>query len=50
MRDGKPVLIKLPEMDFVNDNAGKPAAIQKHIGRRPIASSGNSDGDPEMLQ
>jgi len=50
MRDGKPVLIKLPELDFVNDNAGKPAAIQKHIGRRPIASFGNSDGDLEMLQ
>jgi hypothetical protein len=50
MHDGKPVLIKLPEMDFVNDNAGKPAANQKHIGRRPIASFGNSDGDLEMLQ
>jgi phosphoglycolate phosphatase-like HAD superfamily hydrolase len=50
MRDGEPVLMKLPELDFVNDNAGKPAAIQKHIGRRPIASFGNSDGDLEMLQ
>jgi hypothetical protein len=50
MRDGKPVLTKLPEIDFVNDNAGKPAAIQKQIGRRPIASFGNSDGDLEMLQ
>ena len=36
--------------EFVNDNAGKPVAIQKHIGRRPIASFGNSDGDLEMLQ
>lgn len=50
MRDGEPVLIKLPELDFVNDNVGKPAAIQKHIGRRPIASFGNTDGDLEMLQ
>ena len=50
MRDGEPVLIKLPEIDFVDDNVGKPAAIQKHIGRRPIASFGNTDGDLEMLQ
>src|SRR5271165_1901041 len=50
MRDGNPVLTKLPEIDFVNDSAGKPAGIQKHIGRRPIASFGNSDGDLEMLQ
>jgi phosphoglycolate phosphatase-like HAD superfamily hydrolase len=50
MRNGEPVLIKIPEIDFVNDNVGKPAAIQKHIGRRPIASFGNSDGDLEMLQ
>jgi phosphoglycolate phosphatase-like HAD superfamily hydrolase len=50
MRDDEPVLIKLPELDFVNDNVGKPAAIQKHIGRRPIASFGNTDGDLEMLQ
>ena len=50
MRNGEPVLIKLPELDFVNDNVGKPAAIQKHIGRRPIASFGNTDGDLEMLQ
>jgi phosphoglycolate phosphatase-like HAD superfamily hydrolase len=50
MRDGIPVLVKLLDIDFVNDNAGKPAGIQKHIGRRPIASFGNSDGDLEMLQ
>ena len=50
MRDGSPVLVKLLEIEFVNDNAGKPVAIQKHIGRRPIASFGNSDGDLEMLQ
>jgi len=50
MRDGEPVLVKLHEIDVVNDNVEKPAAIQKHIGRRPIASFGNSDGDLEMLQ
>jgi hypothetical protein len=50
MKNGKPVLLKIPEIDFVDENVGKPAAIQKHIGRRPIASFGNSDGDLEMLQ
>jgi phosphoglycolate phosphatase-like HAD superfamily hydrolase len=50
MRDGQPVLSKLPEIELVNDNVEKPAAIQKFIGRRPIAAFGNSDGDLEMLQ
>jgi phosphoglycolate phosphatase-like HAD superfamily hydrolase len=50
MRDGEPVLTKLLEIDVIDDNVEKPAAIQKHIGRRPIASFGNSDGDLEMLQ
>jgi phosphoglycolate phosphatase-like HAD superfamily hydrolase len=50
LRSTKPVLLKLPEIDVINDGAGKPASIQKHIGRRPIASFGNSDGDLEMLQ
>jgi hypothetical protein len=50
MRDGKPVLMKLPEIDFVDDKAGKPVGINQHIGRRPIAAFGNSDGDLEMLQ
>jgi phosphoglycolate phosphatase-like HAD superfamily hydrolase len=49
-RDGKPILVKLPEIDFIDDKAGKPVAIQKHIGRRPIAAFGNSDGDLQMLQ
>ncbi|CAH2407141.1 HAD family hydrolase [Mesorhizobium escarrei] len=44
------VLNKLPEVDFIDDKAGKPVAIQKHIGRRPIAAFGNSDGDLQMLQ
>lgn len=50
MRDGKPVLVKLPEIELIDDGPGKPAGIQSHIGRRPIASFGNSDGDLQMLQ
>jgi phosphoglycolate phosphatase-like HAD superfamily hydrolase len=50
MRDGKPQLVRLPELDFVDDKTGKPIAIERIIGRRPIASFGNSDGDLEMLQ
>lgn len=50
MRDGKPVLVRLPEIDFIDDNAGKPVGINRHIGRRPIAAFGNSDGDLQMLQ
>jgi hypothetical protein len=50
LRDGKPVLVKLPEIGFVDDKTGKPAGIQQHIGRRPIAAFGNSDGDLQMLQ
>jgi len=50
VRDGKPVLVKLPQIDLLDDKAGKPVGIQKHIGRRPLAAFGNSDGDLEMLQ
>jgi hypothetical protein len=50
MRDGKPVLVRLPEIDFVDDKAGKPVGIQMRIGRRPLAAFGNSDGDLQMLQ
>lgn len=50
MRDGKPVLVRLPEVNFVDDGPGKPVGIQMHIGRRPIAAFGNSDGDLPMLQ
>jgi phosphoserine phosphatase len=49
-RDGKPVLVRLPEIHFIDDKAGKPVGIHQHIGRRPIAAFGNSDGDLEMLQ
>src|SRR6185369_11657793 len=50
MRDGKPVLTKLPEVMLVNDGPGKPVGIGMFIGRRPIAAFGNSDGDLQMLQ
>ncbi len=50
MRAGKPVLVRLPEVDFIDDGPGKPVGIQQHIGRRPIAAFGNSDGDLQMLQ
>lgn len=50
LRDGQPVLVRLPEVDFIDDQAGKPVGIHKFIGRRPIAAFGNSDGDLEMLQ
>jgi len=46
----RPVLVRLPEIDFVNDEEGKPVGISKFIGRRPIAAFGNSDGDLQMLQ
>ncbi len=50
MSDGKPVIRKLPEVNFIDDKEGKPVAIQLHIGRRPLAAFGNSDGDLQMLQ
>ncbi len=49
MRDGRPVLVRLPELNFIDDKAGKPVGINTNIGRRPIAAFGNSDGDREML-
>jgi phosphoglycolate phosphatase-like HAD superfamily hydrolase len=48
--DGKPVLAKLDKMEFVDDGPGKPAGINRFIGRRPIFAFGNSDGDHQMLQ
>jgi phosphoserine phosphatase len=50
MRNGQPVLVRLPEVNFIDDKAGKPVGINQHIGRRPIAAFGNSDGDLQMLQ
>jgi hypothetical protein len=50
VQDGKPVIMRLPELNFVDDKDGKPLGINNHIGKRPIAAFGNSDGDFEMLQ
>jgi hypothetical protein len=50
LRGGKPVVVRLPELNFYDDKDGKPVGIQQHIGRRPIAAFGNSDGDLQMLQ
>ena len=50
MRDGRPVLVRLAEVDFVDDKEGKPVGIHRAIGRRPILAFGNSDGDKQMLE
>jgi phosphoglycolate phosphatase-like HAD superfamily hydrolase len=50
LRDGKPVLVRLPEVNFNDDKGGKPVGINEHIGRRPVMAFGNSDGDLQMLQ
>ena len=50
IRDDGPVLVRLPEMKFIDDKEGKPVGINSHIGRRPVAAFGNSDGDLQMLQ
>ena len=50
VRNGKPALVRLPQLNFIDDKEGKPVGINLHIGRRPIAAFGNSDGDFQMLQ
>jgi hypothetical protein len=50
VRDGQPVIARLPEIDFIDDKAGKPVGIHRFIGRRPVLAFGNSDGDFEMLE
>lgn len=50
MRGDKPVLVREPKINFIDDKAGKPVGINQHIGRRPIFAFGNSDGDLQMLQ
>jgi phosphoglycolate phosphatase-like HAD superfamily hydrolase len=50
LRNGKPVLVRLPEINFIDDKEGKPVGINQHIGRRPILAFGNSDGDLQMFQ
>jgi hypothetical protein len=50
VRDGRPVIVRLPEVEFIDDKAGKPVGINRYIGRLPILAFGNSDGDFEMLE
>ncbi|MCB1127257.1 MAG: haloacid dehalogenase-like hydrolase, partial [Verrucomicrobiae bacterium] len=50
VKDGEPVLTRLPEVDFIDDKESKPVGIHQHIGRRPIFAAGNSDGDFQMLE
>jgi len=50
LRDGKPAIVRLPEIEFIDDKAGKPVGIHRYIGRQPILAFGNSDGDFEMLE
>jgi hypothetical protein len=50
LRDGQPTIVRLPELNFIDDKAEKPIGIHQRIGRRPIAAFGNSDGDFQMLQ
>jgi phosphoglycolate phosphatase-like HAD superfamily hydrolase len=50
VRDGKPALVRMPKIDFINDKAGKPVGIYQHIGRRPILAFGNSDSDMQMIE
>ncbi len=50
LQGGSPVLVRLPELNFIDDKEGKPVGIQQHVGRRPIAAFGNSDADLQMLQ
>ena len=50
MKDGKPVLVRMPKINFNNDKAGKPVGIYEHIGRRPILAFGNSDSDMQMIE
>jgi len=49
-KNGNPVIMRLPEIDFIDDKEGKPLGINKFIGRKPVFASGNSDGDLPMLQ
>jgi phosphoglycolate phosphatase-like HAD superfamily hydrolase len=48
--DGNPLIKRLPEIDYIDDKEGKPLNIQKIIGKKPVFSSGNSDGDLQMMQ
>jgi hypothetical protein len=49
-KDGKPMLVKLPEVFLIDDTTGKPEGINLFIGQRPVAAFGNSTGDQQMLE
>ncbi|WP_111669873.1 HAD family hydrolase [Algoriphagus litoralis] len=49
-KDGKMVIVKTPELNFIDDKTGKPVGIHQHIGMKPIIAVGNSDGDFQMLE
>ena len=50
VKDGKPALVRIPKLNFVDDKAGKPVGIYEHIGRRPIFGFGNADADMQMIE
>ncbi|MFD1218189.1 MULTISPECIES: HAD family hydrolase [Microbulbifer] len=50
MRDGKPAIVKLPDINLIDDKDGKPVGIYQYIGRHPVFAAGNSDGDYQMLE
>lgn len=50
IRDGKPAIVKLPDINLIDDKEGKPVGIYQYIGRRPAFAAGNSDGDYQMLE
>jgi phosphoserine phosphatase len=50
VQNGRPTLVRMPEIGFINDKAGKPVGIYEHIGRRPILAFGNSDSDLQMVE
>ena len=50
MKDGKPALVRMPKIGFINDKAGKPVGIIEHIGRLPILAFGNADADMQMIE
>jgi phosphoserine phosphatase len=50
VRDGQPALVRLSELNFIDDNEGKPVGIHRYIGQRPVMAFGNSDGDFQMLE
>jgi phosphoglycolate phosphatase-like HAD superfamily hydrolase len=50
VKNGQPQIVKIPELNFIDDKEGKPIGIYQHIGKRPVFTAGNSDGDYAMLE